>query len=58
VVATATGAEAEPWDPEAVAAPGVVVDFEDAHPAATIAMQRNTRRIHTTAECFIDPEWE
>jgi hypothetical protein len=51
VVATATGAD-EPWDPDA--GPGVVVDFEDAHPATTIAMQRNTRNMHTIAECFIE----
>jgi hypothetical protein len=56
VVATATGAE--PCDAGAAVVPGVAGDLEDAHPAATIAIQRNTRKMHTIAECFIVCEWE
>jgi hypothetical protein len=58
VVATATGTDAEPCDAGAADVPGVAGDVEDAHPAATIAMQRNTRKMHTIAECFIVSEWE
>jgi hypothetical protein len=48
VVVTAAG----PVDWEVTTAAG---PFDEVHPAATIAKQRHTRRIHKTPGIFIDP---